>query len=273
MADQPVVPTGEIVLYQTEDGRTRVECRFADETLWLSQALIAELFQKDVRTINEHLQNIYDEGEIDPGATIRKFRIVRREVMGDGHANMQFPLSPGRYCSLSSTATCSPWGGTQRTYESHFRRPRRRSDGPGHFASVTEEPSSQCGGPQNLSEVVSPKPGAVQGDLGCRGRSYRSLALVGCPGGAGSLNFKNPIAQQRRALRHRPRIEFGPHGTLSDSRGEGQQSRCIVNGDVVSQVDFLWASVIGDGPVFLAFRCISWTPATTLTPSPPWPAL
>ena len=79
MADQPVVPTGEIVLYQTEDGRTRVECRFADETLWLSQALIAELFQKDVRTINEHLQNIYDEGEIDPGATIRKFRIVRRE--------------------------------------------------------------------------------------------------------------------------------------------------------------------------------------------------
>jgi hypothetical protein len=70
---------GEIVLYQTEDGRTRLECRFADETLWLSQALIAELFQKDVRTINEHLQNIYDEGELEPGATIRKFRIVRRE--------------------------------------------------------------------------------------------------------------------------------------------------------------------------------------------------
>lgn len=70
---------GEIVLYQTEDGRTRVECRFADETLWLSQTLIAELFQKDVRTINEHLQNIYEEGEIDPQATIRKFRMVRRE--------------------------------------------------------------------------------------------------------------------------------------------------------------------------------------------------
>jgi len=75
----PVPPMGEIVLYQTEDGRTRVECRFADETLWLSQALIAGLFQKDVRTINEHLQNIYGEGELEPGATIRKFRIVRRE--------------------------------------------------------------------------------------------------------------------------------------------------------------------------------------------------
>ena len=59
-------PQGEIILYQTEDGRTRVECRFEDETLWLSQALIAELFEKDVRTINEHLQNIYEEGELAP---------------------------------------------------------------------------------------------------------------------------------------------------------------------------------------------------------------
>jgi hypothetical protein len=72
-------PKGEIVLYQGEDGLTRVECRFLDETLWLSQALIAELFQKDVRTINEHLQNIYEEGELTPEATIRKFRIVRPE--------------------------------------------------------------------------------------------------------------------------------------------------------------------------------------------------
>src|ERR1035437_475406 len=79
MPGDPALPTGEIVLYQTEDGRTRVECRFVDETLWLSQALIAELFQKDVRTVNEHLQNIYEEGEIEEQATIRKFQIVRRE--------------------------------------------------------------------------------------------------------------------------------------------------------------------------------------------------
>jgi hypothetical protein len=70
---------GEILLYQTDDGRTRVECRFQDDTIWLSQAIMAELFQKDVRTINEHLQGIYEEGELEPGATIRKFRIVRRE--------------------------------------------------------------------------------------------------------------------------------------------------------------------------------------------------
>ena len=50
-----------------------------DETLWLSQALIAELFQKDVRTVSEQQKNFYDEGEIEARATIRKFRIVRRE--------------------------------------------------------------------------------------------------------------------------------------------------------------------------------------------------
>lgn len=73
------ISVGEFLLYETEDGRTRVEWRFADETLWLTQALMAELFQKDVRTINEHLQNIYEEQELDPEATIRKFRIVRQE--------------------------------------------------------------------------------------------------------------------------------------------------------------------------------------------------
>ncbi|MDP2433064.1 MAG: virulence RhuM family protein [Pseudomonadota bacterium] len=72
-------PAGEFLLYQTEDGRTRVECRFIEDSLWLTQALMAELFQKDVRTINEHLKNAYEEGELEPGATIRKFRIVREE--------------------------------------------------------------------------------------------------------------------------------------------------------------------------------------------------
>ena len=79
MPDNPVPPMGEIVLYQSEDGRTRLECRFADETLWLSQVLIAELFQVTVPTVSEHLKNLYDEGELAPGPTIRKFRIVRRE--------------------------------------------------------------------------------------------------------------------------------------------------------------------------------------------------
>jgi hypothetical protein len=69
----------EIILYQTEDNRTRIEVRLEDETVWLTQRQLAELFQKDVRTINEHIQNIFEEGELQRGATIRKFRIVQAE--------------------------------------------------------------------------------------------------------------------------------------------------------------------------------------------------
>lgn len=72
-------PVSEVLLYTTDDGNTRVECRFEAETIWLSQALMAELFDKDVRTINEHLQNLFNEEELAPEATIRKFRIVRME--------------------------------------------------------------------------------------------------------------------------------------------------------------------------------------------------
>lgn len=76
---EDAAPQSHLILYQTEDGRTRIQCRFENETVWLSQALMAELFQKDVRTINEHLVNIFDEGELRREATIRKFRIVRVE--------------------------------------------------------------------------------------------------------------------------------------------------------------------------------------------------
>ena len=97
------------ILYQTEDGRTRVQCRFENETLWLSQALIAELFQKDVRTINEHLMNIFGEAELSREATIRKFRIVRlegrREVVREvEHYNLEAILAVGyRVRSLRGT--------------------------------------------------------------------------------------------------------------------------------------------------------------------------
>jgi hypothetical protein len=61
------------------DAQTRVQVRLIDGLLWLTQRQMAELYQKDVRTINEHLKNIYVDGELNPDATIRKFRIVARE--------------------------------------------------------------------------------------------------------------------------------------------------------------------------------------------------
>lgn len=71
--------TGEIVLYSNPDGSTIIDVRLEDETVWLSQAQMVELFDKDQRTISEHIQTIYGEGELDRSATYRKFRLVRTE--------------------------------------------------------------------------------------------------------------------------------------------------------------------------------------------------
>lgn len=68
-----------ILIYQTEDGNTKIDVRLEDNTVWMTQKLIAELFQKSVPTINEHIKNIYDESELNLNATIRKNRIVQIE--------------------------------------------------------------------------------------------------------------------------------------------------------------------------------------------------
>ena len=70
---------GQFLVYRAEDGTLKLDVRLEDETVWLSQRLMAELFQKDVRTINHHIQSIYTDGELEPISTIRKYRIVQTE--------------------------------------------------------------------------------------------------------------------------------------------------------------------------------------------------
>ena len=82
--------SSEILFYQTEDGSSRIEVRLDQNTVWLSQRLLAELFQKDVRTINEHIQNIYQEDELASEATIRKFRIVQTEGKREIQRSVEF---------------------------------------------------------------------------------------------------------------------------------------------------------------------------------------
>jgi len=80
MGKNPPVPDdSRILIYQSESGETRLEVRLQEETVWLTQRLMAELYQVSVKTVNEHLGNIYNEGELAPQATIRKFRIVQTE--------------------------------------------------------------------------------------------------------------------------------------------------------------------------------------------------
>lgn len=72
-------PEANIVLYQDDGRNVPVQMRYEGETFWLTQKDMAELFGVDVRTVSEHLKNIYDSGELVEEATIRKNRIVRQE--------------------------------------------------------------------------------------------------------------------------------------------------------------------------------------------------
>lgn len=72
-------PRSELILFRSEGARTRIQVRLEGESVWLSQLQLAELYEVSVKTINEHLQNIYAEGELESERTIRKFRIVQTE--------------------------------------------------------------------------------------------------------------------------------------------------------------------------------------------------
>ena len=69
----------QMVIYQTEDGTIKIDVRFQDETVWLTQQLLAELFQTSVPNINMHIKNIYKDRELIPEATIKKFLTVQTE--------------------------------------------------------------------------------------------------------------------------------------------------------------------------------------------------
>lgn len=71
--------SSQIVIYQTEDGHTRLEVRLVNETVWLSQKLMAELFQTTTQNITIHLKNIFDEGELNEAATCKDFLQVQKE--------------------------------------------------------------------------------------------------------------------------------------------------------------------------------------------------
>ncbi|MCE5178307.1 MAG: hypothetical protein LLF81_04065 [Porphyromonadaceae bacterium] len=64
----------EIIIYQTDDGLTKIETRLEDDTVWLTQAQMAELFEKGRSTITEHVNNIFQEGELDEESVCRNFR-------------------------------------------------------------------------------------------------------------------------------------------------------------------------------------------------------
>lgn len=71
--------TGEIVIYQTEDGQTSIDVKLENETVWLTQLQIVALFQSSKANISEHITHIFEAGELDEISTVRKFRTVQKE--------------------------------------------------------------------------------------------------------------------------------------------------------------------------------------------------
>lgn len=82
--------TGEIVIYQTENGQTKIDVRFEDETVWLTQQQMAELYQTSRTNIVEHIKHIYEEEELEADSTCRKFRQVQNE--GNRNVSREIPF-------------------------------------------------------------------------------------------------------------------------------------------------------------------------------------
>ena len=111
----------QIVIYKDKNGQIKIDVRFDGNTVWLTQKMISLLFKVSVPTINEHIKNVLDEGEMDKSSTIRKFRIVQkegaREVERDtDFYNLDMIISVG-YRIQSSIATAFRKWATERLSE------------------------------------------------------------------------------------------------------------------------------------------------------------
>lgn len=81
----------KIVIYQTEDGRTQLDVKLENETVWLTQAQLVQLFDSSKANVSEHIKHIYEDDELDADSTVRKFRTVQTEgkrhnsILTDSH--------------------------------------------------------------------------------------------------------------------------------------------------------------------------------------------
>lgn len=115
------LPSGQMLIYATPDGKASIQVELADESMWLPQALIAELFQTTQQNVSVHIANVYDEGELDPESTSRRVatprregsRVVRREV---AMYNLDLIISVG-YRVKSRIATQFRMWATERLVE------------------------------------------------------------------------------------------------------------------------------------------------------------
>lgn len=151
MNDEGPAPVTTFLLYQTEDGRIRIETRMQDESVWLTQEQMAVLFGKARSTINEHIKNIFAEGELVEGDVMRKFGNSEFSTKPTNYYNLDVIISVGyRVKSLRGTQF-RIWA-TQRLREYLIKglapetvhRPRRRVQPDTGVTSGSLSQSSRC---------------------------------------------------------------------------------------------------------------------------------
>lgn len=81
---------GDIIIYQTEDGLTKIDVKLENETVWLSQQQMAELYGTTKQNISSHIKNIFDENELDENSTVKEFLTVQKESNRNVERNVNF---------------------------------------------------------------------------------------------------------------------------------------------------------------------------------------
>ena len=106
MKDSTQTNTSQFILYQSEDGQTKLDVRFVDETVWLSQTMMAVLFQTSKQNIGQHLKNIFSEQELDEDSVVKNFFTTAADGKNyrTKHYNLDAIISVG-YRVQSHTAT------------------------------------------------------------------------------------------------------------------------------------------------------------------------
>ena len=226
-------PGGEFLFYQTDDGRTRLQVRVQDETVWLTQKLLSELFQKDVRTINEHIQNIFEEHELEADSVIRNFRITAADGKSydTQHYNLDTIISVG-YRVKSQRGTQFRIWATQRLREYIVKgfamddeRLKRRGGGQYFEELLARIRRAGCCGPAHALGVIT-----VRNELqhparrmGLKWRNRRGDSRMAQPAPV------SPPSAVRRAKPMVPQSAFrgwsAPDLHVSSPRGEGFQRR------------------------------------------------
>ncbi len=108
----------EIIIYQTEDGKTKIDVKFEDETVWLTQAQLCELYQTSKSNISEHIKHIFEEGELEEEAVVRKFRTTATDGKSYNiiHYNLDMIISLGYRVKSKIATTFRQWA-TERLKE------------------------------------------------------------------------------------------------------------------------------------------------------------